>query len=301
MVVLAAIVLVGCGDGQQPTQDPVTGARPVDPVLAAALAGEQPQPAADPQSLARQLTVAETVVRDPAEPPERVAVAGWTAQVAYEAVVDQPDWDAAVLERVPAPLQDTVRRNVAAGRELRALSTRVPPRTVPAWRIVAPLAAPQLRAYYAEAQQRFGVPWSVLAAVHLVETRMGRIVGLSSAGAQGPMQFLAGTWQRYGLGGDVWNTRDAIFGAANYLAASGAAEGTDTGLDKALFTYNNSAHYVRAVRHHAALMQAEERAYLGFHAWQVYYRTHLGKILLPSGYASPRPLPAEEYLANHPR
>ncbi|MGH3822279.1 MAG: transglycosylase SLT domain-containing protein [Pseudonocardiaceae bacterium] len=301
VVVLAAIALVGCGGDQRSASDSPGGALAADPVLAPALAGEPPQPSADPPALARQLTVAETTVRDPAELPERVAAAGWAAQVAYDALIDRPHWDAAVLAEVPAPLQDTVRRNVAAGRELRALTTRAPPTTVPAWRIVAPLAAPQLRAYYAEAQQRFGVPWSVLAAVHLVETRMGRIVGLSSAGAQGPMQFLAGTWERYGLGGDVWNTRDAILGAANYLAATGAAEGTDTGLDKALYAYNNSAHYVRAVRHHAALMQADERAYLGFHAWQVYYRTHLGKILLPTGYESSRSMPVEEYLASQPR
>lgn len=301
MVVLAATVLLGCGGAPRSTPDSAAGAWSVDPVLAAALAGEPPRSAADPQSLARQLTVAETTIRDPAGSPERVAAAGWTAQVAYDALADRPDWDAAVLAEVSAPLQDTVRRNVAAGRELQALSTGAPSTTVPAWRIVVPLAAPQLRAYYAEAQQRFGVPWSVLAAVHLVETRMGRIVGLSSAGAQGPMQFIAGTWKRYGLGGDVWNTRDAIFGAANYLAASGAAEGTDAGLDKALYAYNNSVRYVRAVRHHAALMQADERAFLGFHAWQVYYRTHLGKILLPTGYDSPRRVPAEEYLASKPR
>jgi membrane-bound lytic murein transglycosylase B len=97
----------------------------------------------------------------------------------------------------------------------------------------------QLRTYYAEAQRRFGVPWFVLAAVHLVESRMGRIVGHSSADAQGPMQFLPSTWAHYGLGGDVWNNRDAILGAANYLAANGAADGTDAGLDKALYRYNN--------------------------------------------------------------
>jgi membrane-bound lytic murein transglycosylase B len=145
------------------------------------------------------------------------------------------------------------------------------------------------------------VPWSVLAAVHLVETRMGRIVGLSTAGAQGPMQFIAGTWTRYGLGGDVWNTRDAILGAANYLAVNGAAEGTDAGLDNALYRYNNDSRYVRAVRDYAALMHADERAFLGFHAWHVYYRTHFGVYLLPTGYASPRSMPVQVWLATRPR
>ena len=297
---LATTTLVGCGTAGQPPAHMLEVARSADPVLVPALTGAQPQPAEDPRALARQLTVAETAVRDRTTPPELVAAAGRTAQVAYLAVLDRPDWDAAVLADVPAPVRDAVRRNTAAGRELRAMTTR-PPTTVPAWRIVEPLPAPQLRAYYAEAERRFRVPWSVLAAVHLVETRMGRIVGLSTADAQGPMQFLAGTWTRYGLGGDVWNTRDAILGAANYLAANGAAEGTDTGVDNALYRYNNDSRYVQAVRHYAALMQVDERAFMGFHAWQVYYRTNFGMVLLPTGYASSQKMPVQQWLATRPR
>lgn len=295
---LATATLVGCA-GQSPP-DGLEVARSADPVLAAALAGEQPRAATDPRALARQLTVAETAVRDRASSPELVSSAARTAQVAYLGLLDRPDWDAAVLAGVPAPLQAVVRGNTEAGRELRAMTTR-PPTTVPAWRIVEPVPAAQLRAYYAEAQRRFGVPWSVLAAVHLVETRMGRIVGLSTAGAQGPMQFLAATWTRYGLGGDVWNSRDAILGAANYLAANGAAGGAGAGLDKALYSYNNDSRYVRAVRDYAALMQADNRAFLGFHAWQVYYRTNLGTVLLPTGYASSQVVPAQQWLARKPR
>ncbi len=294
------VALAGCASAPPAAPGRPAAARSVDPVLAPAAAGAQPPAAADPRELARQVTIAETAVRDPATSPELVAAAGRTAQVAYLTLADRPDWEPAVLADVPAPLQDTVRRSAAAGREFQAMVTRLPT-TVPAWRIVEPLPVPQLRAYYAEAQQRFGVPWPVLAAVHLVETRMGRIVGLSSAGAQGPMQFLPGTWERYGLGGDVWNSRDAILGAANYLAANGAAAGTDARLDNALYRYNNDVRYVRGVRHYAALMQADERTFLSFHAWQVFYRTHLGRILLPTGYELPRSMPAEQWLASRPR
>ena len=297
---LATATLLGCGNAGQSLSHGMEAAQSADPVLAPALAGEQPRAATDPRALARQLTVAETAVRDRASSPELVSAAGRTAQLAYLALLDRPDWDAAVLAGVPAPLQAVVRRNTEAGRELRAMTTR-PPTTVPAWRIVEPVPAAQLRAYYAEAQRRFGVPWSVLAAVHLVETRMGRIVGLSTAGAQGPMQFLAATWTRYGLGGDVWNSRDAILGAANYLAAKGAAGGADAGLNKALYSYNNDSRYVRAVRDYAALMQADNRAFLGFHAWHVYYRTNLGTVLLPTGYASSQVVPAQQWLARKPR
>ena len=36
------------------------------------------------------------------------------------------------------------------------------------------------------------------------------------------MQFLPATWREYGLGGNIEDPHDAILGAANYLAASGA-------------------------------------------------------------------------------
>jgi hypothetical protein len=48
-------------------------------------------------------------------------------------------------------------------------------------------------------------------------------------------------------------------------------------------------------------MHADERAYLGYHAWQVYYRTHLGNFMLPTGYELSRSMPVEEWLAIRPR
>jgi len=115
-------------------------------VLGPALAGESPRAATDPRALARQIAAAEAAVRDRDTPPEMVAAAGRTAQAGYLALIERPDWDAAVLADVPTPLQDTLRRTTAAGRELRAMSPQAPT-TVPAWRIVEPLAVPQLRAY----------------------------------------------------------------------------------------------------------------------------------------------------------
>jgi membrane-bound lytic murein transglycosylase B len=323
VVLVLAVLLAGCGDAQQPVTQHPDAARfadlPMrsldadcaktgfensslhsDCVLASMLPGGQLRASADPHLLARQIVAAENAVRDHRVPPDLVAAAGRLAQVVYLTLADRSEWDATVLAEVPESVRDAIRRNVAAARALRAMAPRAP-MTVPAWQIVEPLGVTQLRTYYAEAQQRFGVPWFVLAAVHLVESRMGRIVGNSSAGAQGPMQFLPSTWAHYGLGGDVWNNRDAILGAANYLAANGAADGTDAGVDKALYRYNNDFHYVRAVRHYAWLMQANERAFLGYHAWQVYYRTTLGEILLPTGYAAAHTMPVQEWLATHPR
>jgi membrane-bound lytic murein transglycosylase B len=92
----------------------------------------------------------------------------------------------------------------------------------------------RLRRYYAEGQRRFGVPWSLLAAVNFVESDFGRVRSASAAGAQGPMQFLPATWRRYGLRGDVHDPRDAILGAASYLRAAGVRRDPR----RALYAYN---------------------------------------------------------------
>jgi len=110
---------------------------------------------------------------------------------------------------------------------------------------------------------------------------MGRIRGLSSAGAQGPMQFMPATWAAYGRGGDVNNTRDAIMGAANYLKASGAPGN----MQRALFAYNRSQFYVNALIAYADAMKLDANAYRGYHGWQVYYPTKDGPFLMKVGWS----------------
>ena len=136
-----------------------------------------------------------------------------------------------------------------------------------------------LRAYYGEAEASSGIPWAYLASIHLVETRLGRIRGTSSAGAQGPMQFIPETWARYGQG-DINDNRDAILAAARLLQANGGPGD----MSRALFRYNNSDRYVEAVESYAQLMLSDERAFLGYYGWQVYSATTGGTFLLPAGY-----------------
>ena len=131
--------------------------------------------------------------------------------------------------------------------------------------------------------------WEVLAAINLVETGLGRIHADSVAGAQGPMQFMPATWARWG-NGDVQDPHHAIYGAARYLAASGAAEGR---LTDALWAYNHDDRYVRAVNLYAGLLRRTPLLFRGLYHWQVYYRSAAGDLLLPEGYptvpASARP------------
>ncbi len=85
---------------------------------------------------------------------------------------------------------------------------------------------------YKQAGNKYGVPWEILYGLHLTETglRDGPISSGYGTGAQGPMQFMPGTWSAYGVDGngdgviDINNAQDAIYAAANFLAAHGGVE-----------------------------------------------------------------------------
>ncbi|HEX5800184.1 MAG TPA: transglycosylase SLT domain-containing protein [Gaiellaceae bacterium] len=176
-----------------------------------------------------------------------------------------------VVGRLPRELRANARDVLAARRALVRLT---PPTTLPlsAFRTGPAEPADRLLRYYREAQRRFAVRWEVLAAVNFVETAFGKVRSRSTAGAQGPMQFLPATWRAYGLGGNIDDPRDAILGAANYLRASGAPGD----LRRALYAYNHSWLYVDAVLAYARVMRRDVRAFHGFHAWQVFVRTPTG-------------------------
>ncbi len=115
---------------------------------------------------------------------------------------------------------------------------------------------------YQQAAQRYGLDWSILAGIGKVECDHGRDPdpsctrpgSVNSAGAGGPMQFIASTWARYGIDGDGdgtidrWDAADAIYSAANYLHASGAPGR----LRQALLAYNHAGWYVSEVEQWAS-------------------------------------------------
>jgi hypothetical protein len=240
-----------------------------------------PTDPAELDRLADQLAADETALRSGATPAADIPALARRQQAAYRALAARPAALPHVLARLPEALRPIAQANVDAGAELRAMTK--PKSDLPPWKILPPPPAEQLTGYYKEAEARFGVPWEYLASVHLVETRMGRIRGTSTAGAQGPMQFLPATWKAYGMGGDINDPRDAIFGAANYLKANGGAGGR---MDNALFRYNNSNRYVRAVTLYAQQIEADPLTYRIYHQWQVYYITPRGDLWLEEGYGS---------------
>jgi membrane-bound lytic murein transglycosylase B len=290
----AGLLVAACaGDGRSTVSPPpvapertaTTMARTVPPASnlpTTAPPRSPPATIAAADRLAAQLITAETAIRDPATPAEKLPALGRTQQRAYRALVRQPRLVPEVLAQFPPRLRRVVRANVLAGSELRKLNG--PARRLPRWRIVAPAPAGRLLAAYRAAQAKLAVPWEYLAAIHLVETRVGRIRGTSSAGAQGPMQFLPSTWTRYGRGGDIQATGDAILAAARLLRANGAP----ADMAGALYAYNPSRRYVRAVSAYASQLRANPRAFLGYYHWQVF----CGDTLLPEGYPARPPTPA---------
>lgn len=134
---------------------------------------------------------------------------------------------------------------------------------------------------YKEAAEAYGIPWTLLAAHHRIETRFSTMDPmLSPAGAEGHMQFMPCTfvgWNHPSCGGlgkgdipeeektdpevikkyggygvdangsgtaDPYDIEDAMHSAAKYLAKSGAADGD---YEKAIFDYNRSDKYVQDV------------------------------------------------------
>jgi membrane-bound lytic murein transglycosylase B len=159
-----------------------------------------------------------------------------------------------------------------------------PERRFPDWRVVAPPAANKLLRDFQTAAMAYRIPWQDLGAIELVETRMGRIRGLSPAGAKGPMQFMPATWAQYGRG-NINNPRDSILAAARFLKANGGVRN----IGRALFHYNPSQSYVAAVESYAQEMRRDPHAFYGYYYWQVLYRTTKGTFLLPIGYPRLRP------------
>jgi hypothetical protein len=253
----------------------------------------------DPDGFAALLSDAHAVMVDTTAADDARAAAGVEYQLLLRSLADRPELDEAVLDALDPSARPAVERLVRARQFLqaRAASRPVvpPPDELPAWRIVEPEPIETLLAHYLEAEALTGIPWYWLAAIHLQETRMGRIDGVSSAGAVGPMQFLPTTWERC-CTGDPTVTRDAIIGAATYLAQSGGPDD----MAAALYEYNPNDGYVAVVTAYAETLRDEPELYPGYHAFQVFSGTSAGTVRLPIGYSEPEPVDAAAYLAAHP-
>jgi hypothetical protein len=209
-------------------------------------------------------------------PPREVVLLALDLQRSVQSLAASGRRREATIAAVPTPVRPAIRDAAEAAAALRTGMGPVTSDEPITMRTRAPSPPDVLLGYYREAAHRFGVPWTLLASIHFMETKFGRVVSNSWAGAQGPMQFIPSTWAAYGLGGDIRDTRDAIHGAANYLRANGAPREPR----RALWAYNPVAYYGEAVLRYERQMRRDERMFYAFYSWQVFVRTSSGSVQL---------------------
>lgn len=203
----------------------------------------------------------------------RVALGALWQQKMFRVVTKKPALARKVIARVPNWLGRKLRVHAEAGAGLRSLAAAVDPPVD--FRITPPDNHAKLQRYYRKAGRRYDIPVEILASLNFVESKFGRFMGPSSAGAKGPMQFIPSTWDYYGEG-NIWNPHDAIMAAARYLSASGAPER----MYQALLRYNNSSAYADAVLIYADEMRRRSHSYRAYYFWQVFVRTTEGDLQL---------------------
>jgi len=229
--------------------------------------------AESPDDVAAQLSASDAALRqaidswraseDPpsAPPTAEVLAEASTLQDQVRFLAGHPNLTSQVMPLLATRLAAEFRHLIAARRDLLRLSKGTPNVKLKLGQR-PPLS--ELAGHYAEANRRLGIGPHYLAAVHLVETKFGRVKNNSVAGAQGPMQFIPSTWRIYGHGGDIQDPHDAILAAARLLRANGAPHR----YGPALRAYNNSGLYVDAVSHYAKLIAREPYALYFLYAWE---------------------------------
>jgi membrane-bound lytic murein transglycosylase B len=229
-----------------------------------------PAVATNPQDLAAQISANDTALRqaidswrasgDPptADAPPEVMEPALFVQSATRFLAAHSNLAKPTIQLLPGGLASEIEEFTAAARKLRKLGgakrklkTGPPP----------PLS--ELFSHYDEAKQLQAIDRHYLAAIHLVETKFGRVKSNSTAGAQGPMQFIPSTWKVYGRGGNIRDPHDAILAAARLLRANGGPGN----YGRALYAYNPSKLYVGAVSSFAKVIASDPYAIYFLYCW----------------------------------
>jgi hypothetical protein len=200
---------------------------------------------------------------DPASIGFRLAARDEQA-IVYQLAADQ-DLQAVIMPQLPPALAAPFSESIEGLRALYRLAqvdySRIHPR------FNRPLATPagfaDLLNYYRAASNPYGLDWTFLASINFIESDFGRVMGPSSAGALGPMQFMPSTWDNYGAGGDVMSPHDAIYAAARYLVHYGAPGD----MPGAIWHYNHDDDYVAAVSYFASVIRRDQAWLARIYIW----------------------------------
>jgi membrane-bound lytic murein transglycosylase B len=230
----------------------------------------RPAVATNPQDLANQIAANDVVLRqaidtwraagDPptADAPPEVMEPALFVQRATRFLGAHPNLTKPTIRLLPGSIAPQIKSFTAISRKLhklggakKKLKTGAPP----------PLS--ELFSHYDDAKQANGIHRHYLAAIHLVETKFGRVKSNSTAGAQGPMQFIPSTWKIYGRGGNIRDPHDAILAASRLLRANGAPGN----YARALYAYNPSDLYVESVTRYARVIASDPHAIYFLYCW----------------------------------
>jgi membrane-bound lytic murein transglycosylase B len=227
--------------------------------------------AATPEELSAQIVANDSALRegidtwrgpeDPPSgaPPDQVLVEAEFLQDSVRFLTAHPSTAKETIALLPAELAREISDLTAAARKLRKLSGGSHRKL----KTGEPPSLAELVGHYQAAQQRYGIATRILAAIHHVETKFGRVKSNSVAGAKGPMQFIPSTWRIYGRGGNIHDPHDAILAAARLLRANGAPRS----YSRALFHYNPSRLYVGAVKLYAKVIARDPYALYFLYGW----------------------------------
>jgi len=249
---LAAFTLaLGCG-GEGTGTDSADAATPEE--LAAGIA-------ANDELLPRGIVDWIAAAGDPPTqpPPEAVISSARILQEQIRFLVKLDSPTAATIAALPPDLGRRIADLVKASRQLVKLSAGARRRKL---KVGEPAPLSELVSHYRKAEGRYRVAAHYLAAINLVETKFGRVKSNSTAGAQGPMQFIPSTWKIYGRG-SIRDPHDAIQAAARLLRDRGAPRS----YARALHAYNPSKLYVRAVTLYANLIARDPYALHYLYCW----------------------------------
>jgi Transglycosylase SLT domain len=300
-----------------PAASPAVEQMPIPPITLTGSPGSTSASTPTPEAPATRATTTEAATPTTTAPPEAAPTPQVQAQHSQGATPSAPSVEPAHAKpgaashaggspeskqgsatgaraKRPAPAPSTLTPSLPLG--LQSSIAGVPGFFIESFQI-----PPFLLPIFQAAGTAYGIPWQVLAAINEVETDYGRDLSVSSAGAEGWMQFLPAEWAQYGVDAngdgfkDPYNPADAIFAAARYLRAAGG----QADIKAAVFSYNHSQAYVESVMLRAQLLGGTPSEMLGAITglteahFPVHAPSHFGDgfpTVTPTGSSTPRTL-----------